>query len=248
MPNFHKRDFKFILPLKQNKNMKGNLLCILLAIDFNAYSQIATKKCNVTVQITDKESGKSIPKCILYYKASPDSPFIKVPLDSFGATTINIDTGLAIELYSTCNCYYDSPYETFKAPVKDTIIHIKQSNLVYDEPNSLIVLAFRKNSTTITRYGSFYLDELCKMMMKYPKMCIEIRGYAYFKNDSVKSQHLSEKRAEIIYQELVKRGITDNRLRHVGLGSLKELNTQNYRETRKLNARIILVILPRKKC
>jgi len=224
--------------------VKSKLLWFLIIITFSGYAQTLAGKSKVTVQVIDINSGKPIKGCTLHYQISADTNLIKTPIDSLGSVTLILDTGLVVELSSTCDCYFDSWYELIKVPEKDTVITLKQSNIVYvyDQPNHLLILAFKKNSTRLTKYGTFFLDEFYRTMMRYPKISIEIQGYAYFKNDSIKSQRISLIRAKIIYQELVKRGVPDYRMKYVGLGSLKDVNTLKPKEIRKLNSEIKIMI------
>jgi hypothetical protein len=222
--------------------LNSKLLYFLIIVTFSGYAQTVAGKCKVTVQVIDINSGKPIKGCTLHYQISAVSNLIKAPINSLGSATLILDTGLVVELSSACDCYFDSRYELIKVPEKDTVITLKQSNIVYDQPNHLLVLAFKNNSIRLTKYGTFFLDEFYRTMMRYPKISIEIQGYAYFKNDSIKSQRISLIRAKIIYQELVKRGVPDYRLKYVGLGSLKDVNTIKPKEIRKLNSKIKILI------
>ncbi len=123
----------------------------MIIVTFSGYAQTVAGKCKVTVQVIDINSGKPIKGCTFHYQISANSNLIKAPINSLGSATLILDTGLVVELSSACDCYFDSRYELIKLPEKDTVITLKQSNIVNDQPNHLLVLAFKNNSIRLTK-------------------------------------------------------------------------------------------------
>lgn len=82
------------------------------------------------------------------------------------------------------------------------------------------------------------LDELVEVMTKYPNMNIKVMGYADGTAGESYNQKLSEKRAKAVYDYLVSKGISKDRLEYAGYGEKLPVADDNIPAGRQLNRRV----------
>jgi outer membrane protein OmpA-like peptidoglycan-associated protein len=87
------------------------------------------------------------------------------------------------------------------------------------------------------------LDELIKILTNKPLIEIEIQGHTDNQGDEQMNMSLSEERARVVKDYLVKNGISESRIISKGYGSSRPLASNDDEETRKLNRRVNFVIL-----
>ncbi len=95
----------------------------------------------------------------------------------------------------------------------------------------------------ITDTNKMDVDNLIKVLRKYPKMRIEIQGYTDNSGMNDINIEISNKRAEAVYKYLVGNGINKNRLSYKGYGPISPRYSNAYKWGRDLNRRIEVKVL-----
>jgi sulfatase modifying factor 1 len=84
------------------------------------------------------------------------------------------------------------------------------------------------------------IDQLTKYMKEHPTVRIMIEGHTDNTGDASKNQALSEKRAQSIRSEIIKRGIDAGRMEIKGFGSSKPIADNNTADGRTQNRRVTI--------
>jgi OmpA-OmpF porin, OOP family len=87
------------------------------------------------------------------------------------------------------------------------------------------------------------LDRLVKTLRIQPTMSIEIAGHTDNVGDRRLNQLLSENRAKVVSNYLVRSGIAERRLRHAGYGDSRPAAPNDVEENRRKNRRVEFVVL-----
>lgn len=110
-------------------------------------------------------------------------------------------------------------------------------------------LEFHPGRHVLKPYALPKLDELTDLLSKSPKVKIEIQGHicCQMQGDGLDTDtgtyNLSENRAEYIYTELLKRGVSKERLTHKGYGSSRKLEEEVNPDAMQRNRRVSILIL-----
>jgi outer membrane protein OmpA-like peptidoglycan-associated protein len=151
--------------------------------------------------------------------------------------------------------------DTIKIIDRDTIIVRPPSNIIVDHDKDCYeireILAYMDNSFAVKNkniclYDINYdnnkasidaasrpkLDEIVKLLKKFPEMQMSIRGHADNIGKKEYNDELSQKRAKGVYDYLVSKGINKSRLTYQGYGSSKPIATNDTEEGRYKNRRV----------
>ncbi len=102
---------------------------------------------------------------------------------------------------------------------------------------------FETGSANLTPLSKYELDNLVEALNKYPNMTIEIAGHTDNTGDAAENQILSENRAKAVFDYITGKGIDANRLRAVGFGQTRPIDTNDTDEGRANNRRTEFYIL-----
>ncbi len=102
---------------------------------------------------------------------------------------------------------------------------------------------FEAGSATLTANSKYELNSLIAVMERYPDMRIEISGHASSEGEAVMNQKLSENRAKAVYEFIINKGVTAERLEYIGYGESRPLVTNTTDEGRSENRRTEFRIL-----
>lgn len=87
------------------------------------------------------------------------------------------------------------------------------------------------------------VDEVAHVMLEHPEVTkVQIQGHTNFRGSDAKNIRLSERRAEIVRDMLVERGVQPERLVTAGFGETQPINDNNGPEWRT-NDRVEFVVL-----
>lgn len=103
---------------------------------------------------------------------------------------------------------------------------------------SLSRIYFKTDRSDLLPGSVAELDELVEVMTKYPNMNIKIMGHADFRASEIYNQKLSERRAQAVYDYLVSKGISKDRLEAVGYGEKLPIADNNLEAGMQLNRRV----------
>lgn len=87
------------------------------------------------------------------------------------------------------------------------------------------------------------LDEAVSILKRYDTIRVEVAGHTCSIGDEAYNQRLSERRAKVVFDYLVEKGISPNRLRWVGYGESRPIASNDTREGRMMNRRTELKVL-----
>ncbi|WP_420148444.1 OmpA family protein [Spirosoma sp.] len=102
---------------------------------------------------------------------------------------------------------------------------------------------FDQSSPVLRPESYAELDQLYAVLMQYPSLRIEIRGYTDNQGDFDLNTQLARDRCRAVVDYLSKKGIRRNRLNAVGRGPLDPVAPNNNEENRKKNRRVEFVLL-----
>ncbi|GAB2589826.1 OmpA family protein [Spirosoma areae] len=121
----------------------------------------------------------------------------------------------------------------------DTVFRNLQVNQAFRLDN-----VYFDQSSYVLRPESYpQLDKLVKTLATVPKLVIEIAGHTDNVGNRQLNQALSENRARIITNYLVRNGIPEKRLRHNGYGSKRPAAPNDSEENKRKNRRVEFVVL-----
>lgn len=87
------------------------------------------------------------------------------------------------------------------------------------------------------------LQKLYRTLRDNPKLRIEISGHTDNVGDSRLNQYLSENRAQVIYNYLIRMNIASQRLQHRGYGQTRPVAPNDTEENKTLNRRVEFMVL-----
>jgi outer membrane protein OmpA-like peptidoglycan-associated protein len=104
--------------------------------------------------------------------------------------------------------------------------------------NGAFADSYFDNSDRLTSNAFIMLDQIVKLMKKFPLLKLEIAVHTDNSGSSESNQTLSQKRAQLLVDYLVTRGISIKRLVPIGYGASKPIAGNYLEKDRKLNRRI----------
>ena len=102
---------------------------------------------------------------------------------------------------------------------------------------------FDFNDYSLDQRSLSELDQISKFLRKHPKLAVRIEGYTDSVGSSTYNLELSTKRAKTVYDYLVDRGISNDRISYEGYGAENPIADNNTEEGQKQNRRIEFRIL-----
>jgi OOP family OmpA-OmpF porin len=133
-----------------------------------------------------------------------------------------------------------APVEPPPAPPEEIVIDLQGVMFEFDRPRP-------GQERDINRAGLLpgsieILDQAVEVLNRYPNIRVEVAGHTDSIGSEEYNQRLSERRARVVYDYLVSRGISADRLvGPVGYGELRPIDTNDTREGRQRNRRTELV-------
>lgn len=101
---------------------------------------------------------------------------------------------------------------------------------------------FDTNSTQIKPGAYPELRRIADVLIKYPHTTIEVGGHTDIRGSEEYNQGLSEKRANTVKNELIRNGISSQRIQAVGYGESRTISSDH-----AVNRRVEVVIIPIRK-
>jgi outer membrane protein OmpA-like peptidoglycan-associated protein len=87
------------------------------------------------------------------------------------------------------------------------------------------------------------LDQIVKLMNKYPAIKLEIAVHSDNTGPAETSLSLSQQRAHLLVDYIINRGVSTKRLVATGFGGTKPIATNFLEKDRKLNRRIDFILI-----
>lgn len=136
--------------------------------------------------------------------------------------------------------YYDAGPDT---PSEEPRIYSERSEALMVRISSDVL--FEKGSSALSAHGVNKVREIGDVLREYPESDVYIRGYTSSEGDDRVNYELSQRRAEVVRNELVAAGIAPSRLFPQGMGSSNPVATNETEAGRVQNRRVELHVVPR---
>ena len=102
-------------------------------------------------------------------------------------------------------------------------------------------IQFKLNSAKLLKSSYGTLDDVARLMEKFPEANLEVQGHTDYKGTDEYNQQLSQKRAETVVGYLISKGIDRSLLRAVGYGRSMPIADNKKRHGREKNRRVEMV-------
>jgi outer membrane protein OmpA-like peptidoglycan-associated protein len=109
--------------------------------------------------------------------------------------------------------------------------------------NGAFADSYFDNSDRLTSNAYIMLDQIAKLMNKYPRIRLEVAVHSDNTGSAEASLELSQLRSQLLVGYLINRGINSKRLIATGFGASKPIAPNFLEKDRKLNRRIDFVII-----
>lgn len=103
---------------------------------------------------------------------------------------------------------------------------------------------FPVGSSALSEAGKQKMKEVAQVLNQYPDSQCYVRGYTSSEGDDKLNFELSQRRAEVIRNELVANGVAASRLTAHGMGSSNPVATNSTEAGRAQNRRVEIVVVP----
>lgn len=118
----------------------------------------------------------------------------------------------------------------------------QQEALLVRVPNEIL---FEVGSSSLSPHGSAKLREVASILREYPDSDVYIRGFTSSEGTDQGNYDLSQRRAQVVKNEIIAAGVDGSRLFAQGMGSSNPIATNDTEAGRMLNRRVELHIVPR---
>jgi outer membrane protein OmpA-like peptidoglycan-associated protein len=109
--------------------------------------------------------------------------------------------------------------------------------------NGAFADSYFDSSERLTSNAYIMLDQIVKLMKKYPNLRLEVAVHSDNLGPQDVSLALSQKRSQLLVEYLLSRGIANKRLVATGFGGSKPIAPNYLEKDRKLNRRIDFIII-----
>lgn len=104
---------------------------------------------------------------------------------------------------------------------------------------------FEQGSSALSPHGVTKVREIAGVLKEYPESDVYIRGYTSSEGDDRVNFELSQRRAQVVANELVAAGVSPSRLFPHGMGSSNPVAPNDTESGRVQNRRVELHVVPR---
>jgi outer membrane protein OmpA-like peptidoglycan-associated protein len=104
-------------------------------------------------------------------------------------------------------------------------------------------IRFDSGKTTLKPESMGIINEVAEMMTDHPELKFSVEGHTDSDGDDAFNMELSEKRAEVVVDELIARGVEADRLESKGFGESEPIDLNNTPEGKANNRRVEFVKL-----
>ncbi len=152
--------------------------------------------------------------------------------------------------FSTIRGTDDDPYRDiwFEEEIQErrSAFNEKFEGLLTNPDENIFVfdhVNFETASATLTPVSKYEIDFLVDALNKYPSMRIDLAGHTDSVGDDEYNMELSRNRAKAVYDYLIGKGITADRLKYEGFGETRPVDTNDTDAGRAKNRRTEFLII-----
>jgi outer membrane protein OmpA-like peptidoglycan-associated protein len=125
--------------------------------------------------------------------------------------------------------------------IPDTHVNREQDRLVVSMSDSVL---FDVNSAAIKAASRGTLDKMADVMVRYPDSDILVKGHTDSTGTEAFNQALSERRAKMVRNYLIDRGVSALRITAIGFGETMPIAPNDTPQDRQKNRRVEIEIKP----
>ncbi|MFW5870214.1 MAG: OmpA family protein [Candidatus Sumerlaeota bacterium] len=103
---------------------------------------------------------------------------------------------------------------------------------------------FDQNSSALSKTGSEKLGDVADVLSDYPDNRVVVIGYTSNEGSDAYNMDLSQRRAQVVRNELVRRGVSSSRIEAVGMGESNPVAENDTEWGRRQNRRVEIEIYP----
>jgi len=215
---------------------------------FELPNEYRAKKANsINLIVKDKETKQALQAKLILSSQLDTANHIATTADADGNATIPYFTGESFFVHVTHDGYLfqseaidigdgDLTYEIYLQPLDN-------ESLPKDEPIVLKNIFFETGSATLENRSETEIRYLYNLLIEKPEMKIRFVGHTDNVGSDVDNDRLSTERAKAVYDELILKGISANRLQYEGKGERAPIATNDTARGREQNRRTEFYIL-----
>ena len=198
-------------------NMPENLRPVkTLYFEGNVFDLTNRKPLGGKFQLIDLKSGKEV----IYSEADPETGEFMVSLP------VNRDYALNVS-YPGYNFFSQNFNMTNPNDMEAIHMDVPMSPLTAAKPTILKNVFFDLGKATLRPESGVELNKLVEFLLANPTIHIELGGHTDTRGDATENMTLSTNRAKAVYDYIVNRGITAERLTYKGYGETVNINTDD---------------------
>lgn len=197
-------------------------------------------------QVTDQQTGKTIPAQLNLLDAITGSLITTVQADEKGTYLVTLPAGKNYLLTIRQPGYFFHSESFSMLATSDAIPQQLNVSLRPLSTNTTIVLHhiyFETNRSNLADSSRAELNTLVDLLKENPNLIVEIGGHTDNVGTASDNLSLSKRRAEAVIQYLIQQGIPKNSLQAKGYGSTQPIAENNTAEGRAKNRRSEMKIL-----
>lgn len=128
-----------------------------------------------------------------------------------------------------------APSAPAAAPVEREALNIRIQNRIL----------FPTGSSALTSRGVIKINEIARVLGEYPESDVYIQGYTSSEGDDRANMDLSQRRADVVKNQLISRQIAPSRVFALGMGASNPVATEATEAGRTQNRRVEIDVVPR---
>jgi cytochrome c oxidase subunit 2 len=137
----------------------------------------------------------------------------------------------------------DTEVEQRREEFQSALSDARTAESTADRTIVLNYVTFETGSAELTELSRYQLDDVVSAMAQYPDLQIELSGHTDNTGDAAANLALSQERADRVLNYLTDKGVDVSRLRAVGYGATRPVESNDTEEGRAQNRRIEFTIL-----
>lgn len=162
-------------------------------------------------------------------------------------TDINNDLVRAKANSSTLGVVYkfiSEPEKVLSPPVEraeEVITYTEPEVNIFDAIN-FVMSGFNFDSAVLSAQQEQQIVTIIDLLQQYPMAMVEIVGHTDSIGATAYNKKLSEKRAQVVFERLVNKGINESRISFRGAGASEPIATNTTSAGRNKNRRVVIII------
>lgn len=177
---------------------------------------------NVQGKVTDELTGEPVKDCFMYvYNTKNDSLIGQFPIAADGTFNFKLKADEQYKMVNSCKQYKDQETLIDTRNMEDGQVITKDIKLKkkdFYDGMSLGIVYYDYNKAKLRDESRPTLDTVFNLLMTRDDFVVRVEGHTDQRGTDEYNQPLSEKRAEAVYNYLVKKGVPTFKLLQAGFG------------------------------